>query len=180
MFWRDAKHTPLEQIQAILPWLSGIEKVSLTGGEPTAHPQFHEISMAVKAGLPHVKLGLETNATLYPRFKPSLALFDSIDATLYGPQAWEGCPSNAYKIALLKKDYPALRILPAKHLTFANNRGANPCGREARAHWSHGLVYGCCAAPGHKTAQGIELAPGWHEQLKTIRLPCAECVYGQP
>jgi hypothetical protein len=179
MFWRTARHTALEQIKLALDWFEGIGKINLTGGEPTCHPQFNEIAEMVRNRFPSIIFGLETNASLYPKFNAALRFFDSIDATLYGPDAWPGCPSNTAKIELLKTDYPALRILKAKHLTFADNRGAHPCGRQARAHWTNGLVYGCCAAPGYKSAIGIDLKTGWHENLKSLRLPCAECVFGQ-
>lgn len=180
MNWRDAKHTPIDEIIGALKWFDGIDRISLTGGEPTAHPHFHQIARLVRQALPEMKLGLETNATLYPKFKESLPMFDSIDATHYTPDAWDGCPDNTAKIELLQKDYPRLRVLKAKHVTMENNRGSNPCGREARAHWSHGLIYGCCAAPGVKGAIGIELQDGWHEKLKATRLPCKNCIYGQP
>lgn len=180
MYWRNAKHSSVEDIKAALPWFSGITRISLTGGEPTMHPRFMEIAHLVRQMLPGILLSVETNATLYPRFKPALELFDGIEATHYTANAWPGCPDNSDKINALKSDFPKTRILEAKHRTMDDNRGSNMCGRQARAHWSHGLIYGCCAATGLRKAIGIPPQEEWHQKLKAEILPCGDCVFGQP
>lgn len=178
--WRVQKHSTLNEIEECLPWLNGIPSICITGGEPTTHPLLWDIVQLVRERLHGITLEMETNAVSYPSFKRVLPMFDSIHATLYGEEAWPGCPSNADQVELLNKDYPSLVILKAKHDTIHMNRGSNTCGRQLRAHWSHGLVYGCCTAPGYKSAIGIKLGPDWHDILSQTALPCSECPFGQP
>ncbi len=180
MQFRNAKHSSVDEIRAALEFFDGIERITITGGEATAHPKFDDISMIVRSRFPKAMLGLETNATLYPRWQNSLPLFDSIDASHYTADSWEGCPDNSKQIHLLLEDYPKLRILEARHVDMSHNKGNQPCGRQKRAHWSHGLIYGCCAATGVKGAIGIPLQKDWHKILEETPLPCGNCIYGQP
>lgn len=39
---RELRHHPWEYFEQAATWIYGMKRVNLTGGEPTAHPQFAE------------------------------------------------------------------------------------------------------------------------------------------
>jgi hypothetical protein len=181
MSFRERRHCTVNEVMAAAKFMGHIEEITVTGGEPTTHPLFCRIVDALRTELPRVELRLETNAVNYPKWsKDVLKVFSTITVTRYSSSSWYGCPDNSDKVALLCEDFPNVRILQAKHLDVSANRGERPCGREDRAHYSDGMVYGCCIGPGIDGGIGVPVDKDWPQRVLETKLPCANCMFGAP
>jgi len=58
---RKAEHYPWEYFAALAPYIYGIDRVDITGGEPTSHPQFGEFVPKFRELFGCKRLTLETN-----------------------------------------------------------------------------------------------------------------------
>ena len=156
--------------------LYGIERVNLTGGEPTAHPQFADFVPRFRELFGCEKLTMSTNGY---RVLEHIALiardFDAVDYSDYG--------DNHAALRLLRDSAMPVRIYAAGLLGVnfqqRSTRGAGSCFRacaeSGTVAYADGKLYGCCVAPGISGAVGIDPVANWRDVIEAAPLPCSDC-----
>lgn len=178
MRWREAKHTPVSELLEDVMFFDLLHEITITGGEPTFHPDFGEIVTEIKLKLPRIQLRIETNGLLYNKWSKFFYLFDLINVTHYTAESWKGCLDNTKMVEKIAANHPNVRVMPARHIPFKPGKGTKPCGRQERPHYSQRKVYGCCLYPGVFGSTGVPIGPNWQEELQKVELLCRNCPYG--
>ena len=169
---RYPEHYPLDDLRHTAECFYGIEHVSVTGGEPTLHPQFRELVPHLKTWFGCRSLALETNGCHLNQYQDLLGYFDDILLSHY--------PDNEEQTALLA----ALGIDgrpagPTVHVTTARRaRHPAPCRRANFVQSAYGRVYPC-AIPAGFEGIGIPLTPNWRADILKVPLPCADCCFAE-
>ena len=75
----------LRELEAASKLLQGLDlrEVRVSGGEPTLHPEFAEISANMRQLFPAMRYGLNTNGCQLEKHLASLAFYDDIDVSHY-------------------------------------------------------------------------------------------------
>ena len=175
MRFRTPEHSPHEVVIADSRFFTGMEDVTLTGGEPTVHPQFDLIVLNVKKLIAPTKLKMETNGVSYPRWKNLYAEFDEISVTHYIPSTWIGCPDNTRQVTAILANHPNAKAPESKHVRNIPSTCNRPCSRTGRLHYSQRKLYGCCIGPGMAGSVGIEIGPDWRQRISEMTVACSEC-----
>jgi hypothetical protein len=175
MRWREKRDESLQDITSALCWFSDMPSIMITGGEPALHPDLGKIYDLLRDMCPKSHLMIETNAHGQHEV---VRKFDEIHVSHYTPKSWPDCKGNTAQVEALRKMCPGAMIGESVHMTPESGKGDKPCARTERAHWSGGLVYGCCVGPGIRGSVGIPLQTGWKEKLKEVKLPCGSCPFG--
>jgi Radical SAM superfamily/4Fe-4S single cluster domain len=137
--------------------LYGIERVNLTGGEPTAHPQFAEFVPRFRELFGCNKLTMSTNGyRVVEHISLILSAFDAIDFSDYD--------DNPLPLRMLRYSGIPLRVYQAGlqgiNFTPRATRGTGSCFRacaeSGTVAYADGKLYGCCVAPGVAGAVGIK------------------------
>lgn len=179
MRWRPARHAPLAELMEDVLFFKGLREITVTGGEPTYHPQFGDVVTGIKYLLPEIELRVETNGLLYQKWGPEIFnMFNLINVTHYTKEAWDGCLDNTKMVEKIAGNHKNVRVMLAKHIEMKPGKGSNPCGRQERPQYSQRKVYGCCLYPGVFGSEGIPLTEDWQEKLQAVRLRCENCPYG--
>ncbi len=172
---RILQHHPWEYFEQAAKFLYGLDRVHLTGGEPTFHPQFAEFVPRFKKLFGARRLTLGTDGYGVERYSDVIA--KHIDEVHY----------SDYHIrpAVL----PLLTQIGMSISTYDGGRGAvnhvsrdrrgsgQPCGR---AHWdcvqyADGKLYPCSVASGITGSQGIVPTVNWRQEVRMVALPCVDC-----
>lgn len=179
---KPSRHISLADMETAAALLAPIERVNLTGGEATLHPQFDVISQFAKVWFRCARLTVETNAARsdWHRVAEALARFDEIVATEYTAATYPGCPvDNRPNIEALRRALPSSRILVSavRHVPRHLRPGTKPCslGTGESVAYCDGLLWPCCVAPGIPEAVGIPVTANWREEIARVSCPCAHC-----
>lgn len=173
---RKLQHHPWEYFETAARWIKGIPRVHLTGGEPTAHPQFAEFVSKFRELFGCETLTMVTNGYRVAQYEDLIVeTFDWVN--------WSDYEDRRDALASLSKRM----TVNAKHegangsLFFpriANGKG-KPC---TRACWlslgcayADGKLWGCSVAPGLTDAVPLEFSENWNEKLLAAPLPCSTC-----
>ncbi len=155
--------------------LYGIERVNLTGGEPTAHPQFAEFVPRFRELFGCKKLTMSTNGyRVAEHMQLIIRTFDWIDFSLYG--------DNHYALSLLQihgmtvnvYDGGLLGINHTPRVTRGTGSCFRACATSGTVAYADGKLYGCCVAPGITGAPTVSRLY-WRETIEQAPLPCADC-----
>jgi len=180
---RKLQHHPWEYFEVAADALRGIERVNLTGGEPTLHPKFAEFVPKFKALFGCKTLAMTTDGWgVAKHFDIISANFDEIDFSYYH--------TNPGALALIRHQMQHIKLnvfdagLDAAGFTPRDKiGGGGACGR---AYWRSGTVayadgriFGCCVAPGIDGAVGIDPLPGWDMAIPHTPLPCDRCWFSE-
>lgn len=175
---RVMQHHTWEYFEQAAKWLYGIERVHLTGGEPTSHPKFSEYVPRIRELFGCKTLSMVTNGYRVPKYEDLIVeCFDFINFSDYEDQR----PA----LESIRKRMPVNvnheGINGALFFPRAASGGGNPC---TRASWfSNGCAYAdgkfwaCCVAQGINEGVGIEPQEGWQQLLMTASLPCKTCFF---
>ena len=180
------EHVTWDYLVSAAPYLGGLHKINITGGEPLLHPHFDAWAPVLK-GLFHCELlYIETNAFLAPKHTKALSCFDKIFASRYTAATYaEGqtpyaCDNTAV-IAWLERQLPErLVVNDMQHKPRSLNR--QPCPRAFApqvAYW-FGRVYPCCIGPGAEGSPSVELSPTWKADVATLQPACEGCFFAEP
>lgn len=151
--------------------LYGIERVHLTGGEPTTHPKFAEFVPRFRELFGCRLLTLQTDGFGAIKHRETLKHFDWIVGSLYD-----------------QRNEPLINTLIAEHNTLVfdgrgtftprSRRGSGlSCERgtsEAIA-YADGRIWPCVVGPGIPGAISLEPTADWRERLGEAPLPCSDC-----
>lgn len=173
---RKLQHHPWEYFEAVAPYLYGIERVNLTGGEPTLHPHFAEFVPRLKALFGCKRLTLSTDGFRVDRYRDVInAHFDEVHFSDYGTLLSAGVLSGL-KVAL--KVYPAGQ--DASNFVDRSRRGSGkPCqrGLSETVAFADGRFYPCCVSPGLAGTEGLLPCVDWRVKVQELDMGCKECFF---
>ena len=177
---RTLQHHDWPYFERAANFLHGVERINLTGGEPTAHPQFEEF-------VPHFRelfgcklLTMSTNGYRVVRYIATIARnIDYVHLSDYGDgaAALEALEAVGVKTWIFDAGKDSLNFIKR------DQRGSQSCFRDCQKSgtvaYADGKLYGCCVAPGIETAQGHAPAANWRTWVETLPLPCGDCLFAE-
>ena len=189
--FRKGQHYDWPYFERAAKVLYGIERVCLTGGEPTFHPQFAEFVPKFKELFGCKTLAMVTDGWGVKKYFVEIAQYiDEIDYTDYHTA------SHPQKVALNALGGSAIPIRifdagPRMENFTPRSRvgGGNPCERawwrSGTIAYADGKVYGCCVAPGIEGAEGLTVSSA--VDLSLLReisdaipaVPCCTCFFSE-
>lgn len=188
MHERAYRDEPAEYFEAIAPAFHGIERVHVTGGEPTCHPRFADLAGRFRGWFGCRVLTIETNAIRWRAVADALEGFDRIYASLYTAASWpagapaKGRADNSAEVAALVERFgDRVQVSPATHVPRVSLR-SRPCFRATAetVAVSDGRVYPCCVGPGLAEPQPtVAAGPGWMEAVLAVRPNCKGCAFAE-
>lgn len=160
-------------------YLYGIKRLTLTGGEPSLHPDFETIVPQLKKMFGCKYLEIESNGMVAEKI-PILKHFDVVAVTRYSPP--EFIDSNDEMIKKLESGKFNLKIdpLPIKHVS-RTSRGKRACLRgsgETVAVYKN-RVYPCCMGWGIKESKFVILSESWKLDVMKLPRPCSNCFFSE-
>ena len=176
------KEVSLEELKIVGDKIGKIERLEITGGEPTLHSKFEELASNLKYYFQCDNIWLITNGWLFKKDPSKLKLllnFQNVYITHYTDifAQKNGGTTNTNFL----KNYPKIGFHPNtmnSHTRHLPPYGGNPCHLAYIGFNSYyeGKLYGCCTAwsqPNRGT--GIPLTEDWRNHLTEIDLPCKDC-----
>ncbi len=172
---RVLEHHSWEYFERAAAVLYGVERVNLTGGEPTMHPCFLPYVEGFRKLFGCKKLTMSTNGYLVAQHIDVITReIDWVDFSLYG--------DNHYALSLLQIHGITVNVYDGGLLGINHtprvNRGTGSCFRACATSgtvaYADGKLYGCCVAPGITGAVAVERET-WRAVIETAPLPCADC-----
>ncbi len=162
----------------------GIDRINLTGGEPTIHPQFSEFVPKLKDLFGCKTLSVWTNGTMLKRKAETFRYFDQIHITNYTSNTFEGSPDNTEEIIFIR-DYlkdTDIEIFDCniEHIPLTK-RGSKMCfrGYSDTVEFVDGFIYPCSSSSGLNTKIRIPLMENWKDEILKIHPPCYECLFAE-
>jgi len=167
-----AEHYGWSYFEEAARWLGGLSRLTVSGGEPTLHPEFPRIAQEFRALFKCRRLMLATNGARVVEYSAYLHYFDEVRVTMFGDAA------DGDAIRWLQKHDPRrLQIHSAAHLVLERSGKGQPCGRQDIPAYAAGRLYPCCVAPGIVNVPSVEPSANWRQQLSALPLPCARCPF---
>jgi hypothetical protein len=179
---RVLQHHPWEYFVAAAPFLKGINRIHLTGGEPTFHPQFAEIVPRLRSLFECKILTLATNGWGVARYADLIVeTFDYVGFSDYH----DGFTEELEKLARrIRVDRASMGKDAALFLPRSKPGGGKPCSRAASfgngGTYADGKFWGCCVAPGLADAQPVDPSSNWQADMMTAYIPCSTCFFSDP
>lgn len=170
---RFPEHYSVEYIRRAGTFFHGIEHVTITGGEPTMHPDFHLFAPHLREWFGCKSLAIETNGFRIAEHKDLLPLFDDVLISHY--------PQNDQAAEFLAKlGFGSRPRGPTLHVA-TNRRARHPriCKRANFVMYAYGRVYPCACVPSGYEGLGIPLTPQWREAIAHVPLPCKDCWFAE-
>jgi len=178
----EKNHVSWEYLETAAVHLRGIERINLTGGEPSLHPQFQDFVPRLKDLFGCRLLTIETNGYGFKRFPETYRSFDSIYCSHYTDKSFDGCPDNTDKIAFIKDYFSGAGpefIVGEIDFVPRSRRGTKPCHRAfgTAVAYANGRLYPCCVGPGLPVPHGIALTANWRSEILAASMPCNGCFF---
>lgn len=166
---RPTVHHDWAYFERAAEFLYGIERIHVTGGEPTVHPQFAEFVPKFKDLFGCKTLTLQTDAFRTDRYRDVLPHFDHIYASRYDER-------NTRAVDVLVSDFGAT-TWEGEFTPRSRRGGGGVCGRgtSETVAYADGKLFGCCVGPGIPDAPSLEPSRDWLSQIESLPLPCGDC-----
>jgi hypothetical protein len=171
-----AEHYDWAYFERAATFLHGLAVLTISGGEPTLHPQFGRILREFDALFEPDVLELVTNGCDLPRYAtdwPHLARITIADFP--GDER-----SRAAVAALRAWDPRRVVVYDGAHRSLDLRGGGRPCERRTIAAYAAGHLYPCCVAPGIPGAARMTPTRDWRETLVQVPLACDRCCFSPP
>lgn len=163
-------------------FFNGINRINLTGGEPSIHPKFSEWIPKFKDLFNINVLSVWTNGTMFYKLPDVWKHFDEIHITNYTKDTFNGSPDNTDAIEFIKSLYPEKKITHYKAVHEPlTKRGSKMCfrGRSDTIEFVDGYVYPCSSSSGLPTKIRVKLSENWKEEVLKLSPPCWECLFAE-
>lgn len=180
---KERQHFDWDYIQESAKYMQNLDRIQLTGGEPTMHPDFLKIVPRLKDLFNCKNLTIETNGWGFHIFPEVFKFFDWIQVTHYTSKTYLGCDDNTDDIKFLQnylKNYPVeIKIAEVVHIQRNGIKRGSICARgtSETVSYENGLIYPCCVGNGVTGAVGIPLDYHWKDMIEygAVPLPCKNC-----
>lgn len=190
------KHMPVDEFDRVIKYFDGYD-ITLTGGEPTMHPEFEKMANIAYHNFSGEYLGLETNGYLFDKEvfdseKRYIVInlvffkFNAIHLIEYQKgEHFTEMQDNSHLHQFIKKHYPGLKLHVhpmIKHVSRKRIGGGNICesGLAPTIKYIDGLLYPCCVANGVPNAIGIPITKNWLDEIVKVKMPCSTCFLSKP
>lgn len=162
------KNVNWKYLENLAKYIKGIDTVTITGGEPTVHPQFTEFAPKLRELFGCKTLDLETNGYAFKLFPVDVFKhFDNIHVSDYGDNLTtiEGKETIVYP-------------LEGVHIN-KNTRKEGGCFRGIyyKISFANGKFYRCCSGYGVPNQIGLEPCENWMTEIEKQVLNCGECLF---
>ena len=187
---RAHPHVSVDELKWVGKTLGPIKTIEVTGGEPSRHPEFKEISEHFHDWFQSNDIMLLTNALEFyycPEKLPLLLYYDRVYISWYTNEfgiKYGVDPNTAavnYVEDYLKKSgkkFWTQRMDQHCPIGKPPYKGIPTCGYDVgdSVGYGAGKIYGCCTAYWlSDRGKGIPLTEDWRKHLSEIELPCAGC-----
>ena len=182
------KEVTLEELIWAGKLIGKIDQIEITGGEPTLHSKFEEISNNLSNIFQCNDFMLVSNGWLFkdPYKLPLLLNYQRVWITHYTEEFVKkyGGVINTREFNLVAnflKQYPNIHFIPVhtfEHKAFLDPPyKGNPCGHHLyMPAYYEKYLYGCCVAWSLPyRGKGIPLTEDWRDHLEEIDIPCDQC-----
>ena len=181
---------PIEELRRVGNLIGKIGRIEITGGEPTLHSKFEELTNNLETIFQCNDFMLVTNGWLFgkdPSKLPLLLKYQRVWVSHYTEQfvARHGGVSNTFEYMLVTQFLQAHHHLNVMKVQIDGHvpYGEPPYEGTPCAHyWSdmiayhEGQLFGCCVAWSLPLqGKGIPLTSEWRDHVKEIELPCETC-----
>lgn len=163
----------------------GLNRIHITGGEPTMHPKFADFVPKLKELFGCTRLTIETNGFGFKKYRSLFTYFDEIYCSHYTAETFPDCPDNTEEIEFIKwyLQETKVKIIVGKvQHESREKRGTKICARgtsEALG-YSNGKLYPCCVASGlPERDTGIPVTENWREDILKVIHPCDICFFAE-
>jgi len=189
------REVAIEELRRVGQLIGPISQMEITGGEPTMHSKFDEISNNLTELFQCNDFMLVTNGWLFgvePRKLSLLMNYKRVWLSHYTEEfaAKNGGKSNTAECEAIERfvsDTPHTELIPftpAHHIPYA----APPYSGIPCIHYRSGMItcyqgnlYGCCVAWSLPLkAASIPLTEDWREHLTELDTPCENCFITGP
>jgi len=173
-----------KQLEESAIYFKGIDRINLTGGEPSIHPKFEEFVPKLKELFECRLLSIWTNGTMFQKKPEVWKYFDQIHITNYTEKTFEGSPNNTESIKWIREKLKDTKVeifdCETVHIPLTQ-RGTKMCfrGYSDTVEFVNGKIYPCCAGSGLDTQIYLPLQSDWKEKILTIHPPCEECLFAE-
>jgi hypothetical protein len=159
----------------------GIDRIDVTGGEPTCHPDFSLIAHGFRNLFNCTQLTLESNGFRLREHEYVLRNFDLIRLSQYGDNddviRWtvENFPS------MVQNGSTCSEVLAEGdergHIPRSRRGSGGPCnlGTCEFVAYSDGQFYPCRLGPGIPGAESMAPCDDWRARILDVPLPCVNC-----
>lgn len=189
---KNIEHVEIElnELQFVGATIGSISRIEITGGEPTMHSKFEEITKKLPDIFDCKHFMLVSNGWLFkkdPTKLPLLLSYQEVLITHYGDDFSKehGGNSNTNEVEIIKEfikkeGHPNFRAIELKrHVPHIGPPyKGNPCDQfySSMISYHKGYLYGCCVAWSLPyQGKGIPLTSDWRENLYKIDVPCEHC-----
>jgi hypothetical protein len=185
-----SKEVSLDELRRAGELIGPIDKIEITGGEPTLHSKFEELTNNLTDIFQCKDFMLVTNGWIFkdPEKLPLLLKYQRVYVSHYTQKFADlyGVENNTElheRIRDYLKDYPWIQFwtqVEDRHTPIGvpPYNGVPVCGQDTSGMISYyeGMLYGCCVAYGLPyRGIGIPLTSDWRDHLNDIELPCDQC-----
>jgi MoaA/NifB/PqqE/SkfB family radical SAM enzyme len=182
---KDKKFFDWEYFVNASKYFYGMNRIHLSGGEPSMHPDFSDIAAKFKELFNCRLLTIETNGTLLRSKSESFKYFDKIYISHYTKDTFNGCPDNTDNINYIKeylKDSQTEVIVGEVEHISREIRGTKICprGTSELVEYNNGKIYPCCVGSGLDEDVCIRPTENWIEEIKLVMPPCHICFFALP
>lgn len=164
-----------DYFKRLAPFIYGIDRVNLTGGEPTGHEYFVDFVPRFRSLFGCQRLTLSTDGFRVERYRNLIAAhFDEVHFSDYEtrPGARAALVQIGVPLSVYQAGHNASNFTPRSH------RGSGrPCERgfSETVAFADGKFYPCCVGPGIEGALALEPCIDWRERIVDVPLPCGDC-----
>ncbi len=178
---RILKHHPWDYFETAAIHLRGIDRVHLSGGEPTLHPQFAEFLPKFRALFQCRILSMVSNGFRCEQYADLLAAnldwlnFSDFHIRSHIPDKLRalGLHVNIEDEGVGASNFvPRIRRASGKACSRA-------CWRSGGFGHADGKLWACSVAPGIQGSQSLEPCADWRVKLPETPLPCNECWFAE-
>ena len=168
-----AVHYDWAYFERAATFLRGLSVLTISGGEPTLHPQFGRILREFDQLFEPEALELVTNGCDLPRHLTDLGAL----AHIYLADFPGDVRSSLAVTSLRAWDPARVTVNDGVHVNLARRGAGGPCGRERIAAYAAGSLFPCCVSPGIPGAASMAPAVDWRETLHDVPLACDRCCF---
>ena len=174
---RKLQHHPWKYFEDVAPFLQGIDRVNLTGGEPTLHPEFATFVPRFRELFGCKRLTLSTDGFRIEQYRQIIEKeIDEVHFSDYGTRP--GALETLYQLDVDTKVYEA--GMDAQNFVSRERRGGGgPCARgfSETVAFADGKFYPCCVSPGLDGTKGLLPCADWRTKVQELDMGCTECFF---
>lgn len=183
----EGKDIPVQQLYDESRNIGFINEIEISGGEPTLHSNFEEITYSLRNIYDCPDFMLVTNGAIFEKheFKlPLLLKYNRVWLSHYNDEFKKkyGGKTNTEIVVKIRKflDGSGTHLYEIPIVNHHSEKEKSQCDECPQYNSSmvscfNGKLHGCCVAWSRVDSKGILLSPEWRGWLNEIDIPCEGC-----